>query len=132
MPQDQAILGAARAGIQALKRRHAEGRDDRFYLVHRVRQWNPSEASGWAGSASAQDRGVEPLLRGATDTSFSVEAATPPSSPACATASRSTRHAPAPRTRQEADRIAAHPLHQPHFDARVGRVTEATGSSSRA
>ena len=41
MPQDEAILSAARAGVEALNARHAEGRSDRFYLVHRVRQWNP-------------------------------------------------------------------------------------------
>jgi cyclic beta-1,2-glucan synthetase len=49
MPQDEAILSAARGGVEALNARHAEGRTDRFYLVHRVRQWNPGEGvwMGW-------------------------------------------------------------------------------------
>jgi cyclic beta-1,2-glucan synthetase len=49
MPRDEAILSAARAGVEALNARHAGGRNDRFYLVHRVRQWNPGEGvfMGW-------------------------------------------------------------------------------------
>ena len=91
MPQDEAILSAARAGIEALNARHAEGRSDRFYLVHRVRQWNPREGvwMGWErkrGKIEEWNR----LLRGATDTSFSVEAGDAERlRPASATASRS-------------------------------------------
>ncbi len=61
MPQDEAILGAARAGVEALNARHAEGRNDRFYLVHRVRQWNPARGRlHGLGAQARQDRGVEP------------------------------------------------------------------------
>ena len=126
MPQDAEILGAARSGIEALNARHAEGRDDRFYLVHRVRQWNPREGvfMGWErkrGKIEEWNR----LLRGATDTSFTVEAGDASIFPAvryCITLDSDTR---LPRdAAKKLIGIAAHPLHEPHFDAALGRVTE--------
>jgi cyclic beta-1,2-glucan synthetase len=48
MPEDESILAATRAGIDALNARHGEGRTDRFYLFHRARRWNPGEGS-WMG-----------------------------------------------------------------------------------
>jgi len=129
MPDDEAILGAARAGVSALNARHAEGRDDRFYLVHRVRQWNPREGvfMGWErkrGKIEEWNR----LLRGATDTSFSVEAGDASIFPAvryCITLDSDTR---LPRdAAKKLIGIAAHPLHRPHFDPRLGRVTEGYG-----
>ena len=129
MPQDEAILSAARAGVEALNARHAEGRSDRFYLVHRVRQWNPREGvfMGWErkrGKIEEWNR----LLRGATDTSFSVEAGDAAVFPAvryCITLDSDTR---LPRdAAKKLIGIAAHPLNQPHFDPRLGRVTEGYG-----
>ncbi len=129
MPQDEAILSAARTGIEGLNARHAEGRNDRFYLVHRVRQWNPREGvfMGWErkrGKIEEWNR----LLRGATDTSFSVEAGDAGVFPAvryCITLDSDTR---LPRdAAKKLIGIAAHPLNQPHFDPRLGRVTEGYG-----
>jgi cyclic beta-1,2-glucan synthetase len=129
MPEDEAILGAARAGVEALNARHAEGRRDRFYLVHRVRQWNPAEGvfMGWErkrGKIEEWNR----LLRGATDTSFSVEGGEPSVFPGvryCITLDSDTRM---PRdAAKKLIGIAAHPLNQPHFDERLGRVTEGYG-----
>ncbi len=129
MPQDATILSAARAGIEALNARHAEGQSDRFYLVHRVRQWNPREGvfMGWErkrGKIEEWNR----LLRGATDTSFSVEAGDPSIFSAvryCITLDSDTR---LPRdAAKKLIGIAAHPLNQPHFDPRLGRVTEGYG-----
>ena len=129
MPEDEAILGAARAGVEALNARHAEGRNDRFYLVHRVRQWNPGEGvfMGWErkrGKIEEWNR----LLRGATDTSFSVEAGDASVFPGvryCITLDSDTR---LPRdAAKKLIGIAAHPLNQPHFDERLGRVTEGYG-----
>ena len=126
LPQDEAILGAARAGIEALNARHAEGRNDRFYLVHRVRQWNPAEGvwMGWErkrGKIEEWNR----LLRGAPDTSFSVEAGDPgifPSVRYCITLDSDTR---LPRdAAKKLIGIAAHPLNRPRFDPLLGRVTE--------
>ncbi len=129
MPTDEAILGAARSGIEALNARHAEGRNDRFYLVHRVRQWNPREGvfMGWErkrGKIEEWNR----LLRGATDTSFRVEAGDVGIFPAvryCITLDSDTR---LPRdAAKKLIGIAAHPLNRPHFDERLGRVTEGYG-----
>jgi cyclic beta-1,2-glucan synthetase len=129
MPQDAAILSVARAGVEALNARHAEGRKDRFYLVHRVRQWNPREGvwMGWErkrGKIEEWNR----LLRGATDTSFSVEAGDAsvfPSVRYCITLDSDTR---LPRdAARKLIGIAAHPLNRPRFDARLRRVTEGYG-----
>ena len=129
MPDDEAILSAARAGTLALNALHAEGRGDRFYLVHRVRQWNPGEGvwMGWErkrGKIEEWNR----LLRGATDTSFSVEVGDAGVFPAvryCITLDSDTR---LPRdAAKKLIGIAAHPLNQPHFDPRLGRVTEGYG-----
>ena len=129
MPQDEAILGAARAGVEALNARHAEGRADRFYLVHRVRQWNSREGvfMGWErkrGKIEEWNR----LLRGASDTSCTVETGDASVFPAvryCITLDSDTR---LPRdAAKKLIGIAAHPLNQPHFDPRRGRVTEGYG-----
>ncbi len=129
MPRDAAILDAARAGIEALNARHSEGRGDRFYLVHRVRQWNPGEGvwMGWErkrGKIEEWNR----LLRGATDTSFSVLAGDASVFPAvryCITLDSDTR---LPRdAAKKLIGIAAHPLNQPRFDERLGRVSEGYG-----
>ncbi|HWW92982.1 MAG TPA: carbohydrate-binding protein, partial [Vicinamibacteria bacterium] len=49
MPEDEMILSAARAGIEALNARFGGERSGRFFLFHRVRQWNPKEGvwMGW-------------------------------------------------------------------------------------
>ncbi|MGE0454567.1 MAG: glucoamylase family protein [Vicinamibacteria bacterium] len=126
MPQDTPILDAARAGIEALNARHAEGRNDRFYLVHRVRQWNAREGvfMGWERKRGKLEEWNR-LLRGGTDTSATVEAGDASVFPGvryCITLDSDTRLA-----RDAAKKligIAAHPLNQPHFDARLGRITE--------
>jgi cyclic beta-1,2-glucan synthetase len=129
MPRDAAILEAARVGIEKLNARHSDGRGDRFYLVHRVRQWNPGEGvwMGWErkrGKIEEWNR----LLRGATDTSFSVLAGDASVFPAvryCITLDSDTR---LPRdAAKKLIGIAAHPLNQPRFDERLGRVSEGYG-----
>jgi cyclic beta-1,2-glucan synthetase len=129
MPGDGAILSAAREGVEALNARHAEGGSDRFYLVHRQRQWNRGEGvfMGWErkrGKIEEWNR----LLRGATDTSFSVEAGDAsvfPSVRYCITLDSDTR---LPRdAAKKLIGIAAHPLNRPHVDERLGRVTEGYG-----
>ena len=71
-PEDADILAAARAGIARLNARHADG-GARFFLFHRMRQWNASEGR-WMGWERKRGKIEEfnRLLRGATDTSFSV------------------------------------------------------------
>jgi cyclic beta-1,2-glucan synthetase len=129
MPEDEAILVAARAGILALNARFGEGRADRFYLFHRVRQWNSSE-SVWMGWERKRGKLEEwnAVLRGATDTSFSVQVgdvAILPSVRYCLTLDSDTR---LPRdAAKKLIGIIAHPLNRPRFDPRLGRVTDGYG-----
>ena len=126
MPQDEAILSAARAGIDALNARFGEGRMGLFFLFHRVRLWNPQE-NVWMGWERKRGKLEEwnRLLRGATDTSFSVQVGDVgilPSVRYCLTLDSDTR---LPRdVAKKLIGIIAHPLNRPHFDARLGRVTE--------
>ena len=135
MPEDEAILEAARAGIEALNARFGEGRTDRFYLFHRVRQWNPSE-SVWMGWERKRGKIEEfnRLLRGATDTSFSVQVGDVEILPRvryCLTLDSDTR---LPRdAAKKLIGIIAHPLEPPALRRRVSAASpRATGSSSRA
>ena len=129
LPQDEALLAAAQEGIEALNRRLSEGRGDRFFLFHRHRQWNPREGS-WMGWERKRGKIEEfnRLLRGATDTSYSVQLGALeilPSIRYCITLDSDTR---LPRdVAKKLIGIIAHPLNRPHYDAAVGRVTEGYG-----
>jgi cyclic beta-1,2-glucan synthetase len=128
-PADEAILEAARAGIEALNSRMGEGRGDKFFLLHRLRQWNPREGvwMGWERKRGKLEE-LNRLLRGATDTSFSVqigEVAVLQRVRYCITLDSDTR---LPRdAARKLIGIIAHPLNRPRFDARLGRVTEGYG-----
>ena len=74
MPEDEAILSAARTGIEALNARYSEGPANRFFLFHRLRQWNPEKTSGWDGSARTRKaRGNGTGFCAGRDTNFSVQ-----------------------------------------------------------
>ena len=91
MPGDEAILSAARAGVESLNARYAEGRTDRFFLFHRERRWNARKRPGWDGSASAARSRSSTACCAAPPTRPSrCRSVTCRSSRACATASRST------------------------------------------
>ena len=129
MPHDEEILAAARAGIDALNAKHAEGRGDRFFLFHRHRQWNQGEGlwMGWERKRGKIEE-FNRLLRGATDTSFSVavgDLEVLPQVTYCITLDSDTR---LPRdVARELIGISAHPLNRPVFDSAAGRVTEGYG-----
>jgi cyclic beta-1,2-glucan synthetase len=128
MPEDAAILDAARAGVEALNARLGQGTAG-FYLFHRVRRWNPGE-SVWMGWERKRGKLEEwnRLLRGATDTSFVVQVGDLGilgSVRYCLTLDSDTR---LPRdAARKLIGIIAHPLNRPRFDARLGRVTEGYG-----
>ena len=129
MPDDGAILSAARAGVEELNTRYGDGRTDRFYLFHRVRRWNAQEET-WMGWERKRGKIEEfnRLLRGATDTTFTVHVGDEsilPSVRYCITLDSDTR---LPRdAAKKLVGIIAHPLNRPHFDTSVGRVTEGYG-----
>jgi cyclic beta-1,2-glucan synthetase len=126
-PEDAAILDAARAGIAALNGRH-EGAD-RFFLFHRLRQWNDREGlwMGWERKRGKIEE-FNRLLRGATNTSFAVcvgDLSVLPQVKYCITLDSDTR---LPRgAARELIGIMTHPLNRPTFDPRAGRVTEGYG-----
>jgi cyclic beta-1,2-glucan synthetase len=128
-PGDAGILAAARSGIEALNARLGEGRGDRFFLLHRARQWNAGEGvwMGWERKRGKLEE-LNRLLRGATDTSFDVQVGDRsilPSVRYCLTLDSDTR---LPRDgAKKLVGIIAHPLNRPHFDPRCGRVTEGYG-----
>jgi cyclic beta-1,2-glucan glucanotransferase len=123
---DGEILAAARSGIEALNRRHAS---DRFFLFHRARRWNPKEGvfMGWERKRGKIEE-FNRLLRGATDTSFTVQLgnlALLPSVRYVLTLDSDTR---LPRNvARSLVGIISHPLNRPVFDPSVGRVTRGYG-----
>jgi cyclic beta-1,2-glucan synthetase len=72
-PSDEALVKAAADGIRRLNQRHARNGPDLFFLFHRARRFNPSEGvwMGWERKRGKLDE-FNRLLRGATDTSYSV------------------------------------------------------------
>jgi cyclic beta-1,2-glucan synthetase len=129
VPGDAAIAARARSGIEALNARLGEGRGDRFFLLHRARQWNPAEGvwMGWERKRGKLEE-LNRLLRGATDTSFDVQVGDRSVLAGvryCITLDSDT-HLPRDGARKLVG-IIAHPLNRPRFDPRSGRVTEGYG-----
>ncbi len=129
LPHDAEILDAARAGIAALNARHANGDTDRFFLFHRLRQWNERERlwMGWERKRGKIEE-FNRLLRGATDTSFAVsvgDLTVLPQVRYCITLDSDTR---LPRgVARELIGIIIHPLNRATFNPQAGRVTEGYG-----
>ena len=126
MPDDAAILAAAREGVNALNSRLGEGRDDRFYLLHRARRWSAGEGK-WL--AWERKRGklseLNALLRGNAQTSFDVTVGDLPVLQRvryCITLDSDT-HLPRDAAKKLIG-IITHPLNRPGFDPSVGRVME--------
>ncbi|HKT80180.1 MAG TPA: glucoamylase family protein, partial [Vicinamibacterales bacterium] len=128
-PEDAEILAAATAATQSLNQQLGPQHANRFFLFHRHRRWNPHEQlwMGWERKRGKIEE-FNRLLRGATDTSFTVQVgdlSILPSIKYCITLDSDTR---LPRDAAKSlIGIIAHPLNQPHFDERCGRVTEGYG-----
>jgi cyclic beta-1,2-glucan synthetase len=126
LPEDSGILSAAREGVAQLNARLSDGRGDRFFLLHRERRWNPGESSwmGWERKRGKLEE-LNRLLRGATDTSFSVQLGDLSILPRvryCITLDSDTR---LPRdAAKKLIGIIAHPLNRPFYDALLDRVTD--------
>lgn len=129
LPADADILAAAADGIAALNAKHGNGSPDRFFLFHRMRQWNDQEGlwMGWERKRGKIEE-FNRLLRGATDTSFvpTVGDTTILSQMQyCITLDSDTR-LPRDAARQLIG-IITHPLNRPAFDPAVRRVTKGYG-----
>ena len=128
-PGEDEVLATAVAGIEALNARYASGTADRFYLFHRTRRWNASEGvwMGWERKRGKIEE-FNRLLRGATDTSFRVQAGDVrilPNVRYCLTLDSDTR-LPREAARQLIG-IIEHPLNRPRFDQGLRRVVEGYG-----
>ncbi len=128
-PEDAAILARACDGIAALNHRLGGELGDRFFLFHRERLWNAAEGA-WMGWERKRGKIEEfnHLLRGTATTTFTTQVGQLdilPTITYCLTLDSDTR-----LPRNAAHRligIAAHPLHQPRLDPRLGRVTAGYG-----
>ena len=129
LPGEDEVLAAAVVGIRSLNARHAPAAGDRFYLFHRARRWNPSEGvwMGWERKRGKLEE-FNRLLRGATDTSFTVQIGAPEILPHvryCITLDSDTR-LPRDVARQLIG-VIEHPLNRPRLDPKLRRVVEGYG-----
>ncbi len=126
---EEEVLATAVAGIEGLNARYAPDTADRFHLFHRARRWNASEGvwMGWERKRGKIEE-FNRLLRGATDTSFTVHVGTPEILQQvryCITLDSDTR---LPRdTARQLIGVIEHPLNRPRFDPRLRRVVEGYG-----
>jgi cyclic beta-1,2-glucan glucanotransferase len=125
-PGDEALMRAVRQKIEELQERHG---DDRFFLLHRERRWNGSERR-WMGWERKRGKLAElnRLLRGATDTSFTIQVGRLPilhSVKYVITLDSDTR-LPMEAARRLVGTLS-HPLNRPRLDSAAGRVTEGYG-----
>ena len=132
---DDALLGAAAAGIARLNRRYGPAAaGDRFLLLHRRRVWNAGQKRwiGWERKRGKLHE-LNRLLRGAADTTFVAVGGpaftSPPTLPSgvryVITLDADTR-----MPRETARRLIgkmAHPLNHPRVDAGTRRVVEGYG-----
>lgn len=126
---DDEILAAAVAGIEALNRRHAAEGNDRFFLLHRDRKWNPRQGvfMGWERKRGKLEE-LNRLLRGGAAGAFSVQVGDLSILPSVRFVLTLDADTQLPR---DAARtligILAHPLQRPLVDAAHGRVTQGYG-----
>ena len=126
---DDAVLAAACSGIEALNRRHAPDGNDRFYIFHRDRQWNEKEGvfMGWERKRGKLEE-LNRLLRGATDTSFTVQVGDLSILPSIRHVLTLDADSRLPRNAARTlIGILSHPLNKPSVDPTLGRVTEGYG-----
>jgi cyclic beta-1,2-glucan synthetase len=123
MPEDEALLALARDGVRRLNQVHGEGRSMPFHLLHRRREWNPSEGV-WMGWERKRGKLVElsHWLSGETGSSYALA---DPTVPLPHIRYVITLDADSLLTRGGARRLIAtlaHPLNQAAFDPKTGAL----------
>ncbi|MBA3670275.1 MAG: glycosyl transferase, partial [Sphingomonas sp.] len=125
---DEELLRVATEGIAHLNSKYAAiAGGDRFVLLHRRRVWSDSEQSwiGWERKRGKLHE-LNRILRGATDTTFVTLDGRPPIAPTgvcyVITLDADTK-LPRDTVRRLIGKMA-HPLNEPRFDPRRGRVVE--------
>ncbi|HKJ46892.1 MAG TPA: glucoamylase family protein [Balneolales bacterium] len=133
MPEDKDILAAATEAIDLLNHQHNEGREIRFFLLQRDRQWNEQQGvwMGWERKRGKLEE-LNKLLRNPdADTSFSTIVGDFSKTIAndaikyVITLDADTQLPPG--SANDLARTAAHPLNEPVFDEKEGRVVEGYG-----
>jgi cyclic beta-1,2-glucan synthetase len=129
---DDELLSAAAAAIDRLNERHGEapGGGARFLLFHRKRSWNEAEGCwmGWERKRGKLHE-LNALLRGSTTTGILTTGRTG-STPPTDVRYVVTLDADTRLPRGAVGRLVAtiaHPLNQPTFDSRAGRVSQGYG-----
>jgi cyclic beta-1,2-glucan synthetase len=132
VPGDDDLLAAAVAAIDRLNQRHGEapGGGARFLLFHRQRTWNEAEGCwmGWERKRGKLQE-LNALLHGSTTTGI-LATGRPASTPPTGVRYVVTLDADTRLPRGAVERLVgtiAHPLNQPAFDSRAGRVTQGYG-----
>ncbi|MHB8919777.1 MAG: GH36-type glycosyl hydrolase domain-containing protein [Halothiobacillus sp.] len=126
LPDDDALLGHARAAVQALNETYREDRPCIFYLFHRPRLWNPFERV-WMGYERKRGKleQFNARLRGEAQTAFSDivgDASILGSIKYVITLDTDTQ-LPRDAARTLIGNLA-HPLNRPVYDAAKGRIVE--------
>jgi cyclic beta-1,2-glucan synthetase len=126
---DDALLAHAVAQVEQLNARHAPGTNDRFFLLHRPRLWNPREGV-WMGYERKRGKlaALNRLLRGNAGDDFMRmvgEIAQLGNVRYVITLDTDTA-LPRDAAREFAATLA-HPLNRARFDPRRGRVTRGYG-----
>ncbi|QPK64512.1 phosphorylase [Methylomonas sp. LL1] len=127
MPNDEQLLSVASTAVSALNAKYGE---QRFFIFHRKRLWNPGEGK-WMGWERKRGKLHEfnRLLRGATDTSFvpidDKPATAPPGVCYVITLDADTK-LPMGVVSQLVG-VAAHPLNRPVFDPDSRSVVDGYG-----
>jgi len=129
VPGDDEILASAVAGIESLNRKYAGDGNDRFFLFHRDRQWNPKQGvfMGWERKRGKIEE-FNRLLRSSADTAFSVKVGDLPILPSVRYVLTLDADTQLPRDAAKTlIGIISHPLNRPVVDATLKRVTEGYG-----
>ena len=132
VPGDDELLSVAAAAIDRLNELHGEppGGGARFLLFHRKRSWNEAEGCwmGWERKRGKLHE-LNALLRGSATTGILTSgrtASTPPTDVRYVVTLDADTRLPRGVVGRLVGTIA-HPLNQPTFDSRAGRVTHGYG-----
>jgi len=132
VPGDDELLAAAAAAIDRLNERYGDalGGGARFLLFHRKRSWNEAEGAwmGWERKRGKLHE-LNDLLRGSATTGILTTgriASTPPTDVRYVVTLDADTRLPRGVVGRLVGTIA-HPLNQPTFDSRTGRVTQGYG-----
>ena len=126
LPEDQALLERAQAGIQMLGRKYSTSRKDLFFLLHRPRRWNAGEGV-WMGYERKRGKLMEfnSLLRGGSVNRFSEIVGATSILPLIKYVITLDTDTQLPRdAARQLVATMAHPLNHPVFDAVRGIVAE--------